>query len=83
MDWVEVSVELPDELQTVLVSTAAGNVTVGAVYEGAWEVEFAPWESPPSGGEEVMTHWMPLPLPPLCFGDEGRLRGCSRGGAEL
>jgi hypothetical protein len=87
MDWIDMADEEPGELQTVLVSTAAGGVTAVADFEDAWVVEFAPWESPPESSEEVVvTRRVPLP-PPLSRGGEGTLRWpggrISRGGSEL
>jgi hypothetical protein len=62
--WISVEDRLPGELSDVLVSTHDGNVTSGGSFAGGeWFTrEGHPWH------EQYMspiTHWMPLPEPPL------------------
>ena len=62
--WIDPEVEEPDELTTVLVYTACDNVTLGTIYEGAWEVHFAPWELSGEHKEHIeVVCWRYLPMP--------------------
>ena len=63
--WIDAEKEVPDELVTVLVSTGGSRVTIGARYEGRWEVEFPPWDGPNDDYDLEVTDWQYLPLPTL------------------
>src|SRR5437660_599903 len=62
-EWVDASLELPDEGSTVLVYLNCDHVTFGAVIDGDWEFEIAPWELADADGAEVEC-WRYLPWPP-------------------
>lgn len=58
--WISVTERLPEEYETVLLVTRAGEVIVG-FYEYDSEYEsFCDM----SGFRKLCTHWMPLPEPP-------------------
>jgi hypothetical protein len=61
-EWVDASRELPDEGATVLVYLDCDHVTFGAVIDGDWEFEIAPWELADADGAEV-ERWRYLPWP--------------------
>jgi hypothetical protein len=66
--WIDAEIEQPDELTTVLVYTALDNVTLGAVYEGAWQVHFAPWELSREDRNHIeVVCWRYLPRPGFDF----------------
>jgi hypothetical protein len=62
-EWIDARRELPDEGATVLVYLDCDHVTFGAVIDGAWEFEIAPWELADADGAEVEC-WRYLPWPP-------------------
>ena len=68
-EWISVNDKLPDQSGEVLVIVSGNpqkNITLNCAYElaeydpyGGWIMEMWPeWE------DAVVTHWMPLPLPP-------------------
>lgn len=68
-EWISVKDRLPDQSGEVLVIVSGNpqkNITLNCAYElaeydpyGGWIMEMWPeWE------DAVVTHWMPLPLPP-------------------
>ncbi len=68
MRWIAVIESLPDPYETVLVTTVELNVALGVLLDAGWEIHFAPWgtadnlvEEP----EEIITHWMRIPDPPV------------------
>ena len=66
VNWVSADEERPEELQTVLVYTSGGIVTLGTIYEGRGEIDFPRCDGP--GGEGLVGAdvecWTYLPGPP-------------------
>lgn len=66
VNWLRADEERPEELQTVLVYTSGGTLTLGTIYEGRWEIDFSRWDG--LGSEEPLSAdvqwWAYLPGPP-------------------
>ena len=64
--WFKADERWPEELTTVLVYTSAGNLKLGTVHNGRWEIDFPRWDS--ADGEELIgadvLFWTFLPHPP-------------------
>ena len=52
-EWISVEDELPDEQEQVL---GFSNTGVVEIYETLWREDFGIWQ---------ITHWQPLPKPPV------------------
>lgn len=63
MEWISVKDNLPEDKKYVLLygSKYCDEVCLGRLIDGKWfEIEFGEIRT-----QENITHWMPLPTPPL------------------
>ena len=61
MEWISVDVQLPSRQVEVLVLTVSLEVLIGELWlNGTWHEHWAYAKIEPE-----ITHWMPLPEPPL------------------